>query len=302
VSPVATFRHDPAGPFDLLFQNRYFNFWPAPASDPDAIVLTFPLEGLDAAAAVTLRQEGDGSLTGHVYGPGDHADQARRQALASMSLDIDGVGWPDVGERDEVIGRLQLEYHHIRPALFHSPYEAAASFTIGHRTSIRHARAIRQRMATDFGDTVRVEDESFHAFPHPRQLSEVRSYKGLDELKIERLHAVARAASDGWLDRDRLRLMPEDEALSRLEGLPGVGKFFAQGILYRGAGLVDGITHDDLTYAAIETAYPAETSVNREAVMRVAECWRPYRMWSLVLLHVWLRGAGELPARTFGKV
>jgi DNA-3-methyladenine glycosylase II len=84
------------------------------------------------------------------------------------------------------------------------------------------------------------------------------------------------------LDRARLRSLPESEALEQLRTLPGIGPFFAQGILMRGAGLVDAITDDDLTPRAIELLY----GLNEH---QRAELWRPYRMWAIVLLNVWVR-------------
>src|SRR5439155_8384982 len=65
---------------------------------------------------------------------------------------------------------------------------------------------------------------------------------------------------------------------------------FAQGILMRGAGLVDAVTDDDLTPRAIQLLYALGERPNRAAVLQRAEAWRPYRMWALVLLNVWLRG------------
>src|SRR5258708_25839548 len=83
--------------------------------------------------------------------------------------------------------------------------------------------------------------------------------------------------------------MPEPDALTKLRSLPGIGEFFAQGILMRGAGLVDALTDDDLTPRAIQLLYGLADRPDRAAVMKRAEAWRPYRMWALVLLNVWVR-------------
>src|SRR5207244_11263974 len=108
-------------------------------------------------------------------------------------------------------------------------------------------------------------------------------------VKSERLHAPARAALDGMLDRRRLRALPEADALEQLQTLPGIGPFFAQGILMRGAGLVDAVTDDDLTPRAIQLLYELRERPDHAAVLKRAEAWRPYRMWTVVLLNVWLR-------------
>ena len=143
----------------------------------------------------------------------------------------------------------------MRPSLFHSPYEAAAHFMIGHRISMVQGRKIREQIAREFGQKFTIEDQDFYAFPLPQDLLKVSEYRGLNQTKIDRLHAMAQAALDGWLERDKLRKLDDESALTKLETLPGVGSFFSQGILNRGAGNTDGLTHDDLTYHAIGLRY-----------------------------------------------
>lgn len=57
----------------------------------------------------------------------------------------------------------------------------------------------------------------------------------------------------------------------------------------RGAGLVDAVTDDDITPRAIQLLYGLSDRPDRAAVLERAESWRPYRMWAVVLLNVWLR-------------
>lgn len=276
----------PRGPFDLEAAAARFGGWPRLG---DAIVMAFPVEGWRSSAAVVMRQR-EATVQGEVYARADgDADRAWQQALATVSLDADGTGFLEVGRRDPVIGRLQAEYRNLRPVLFHSPYEAACAFLIGHRITILQTRRIRQRMAEEAGATIDVDGVAFTAFPDPSALLRLDSFPGVAPTKIDRLHQVARAALDGTLDRARLRSLPEAEALQQLRALPGIGEFFAQGILMRGAGLIDAVTDDDLTPRAIQLLYRLAERPDRAAVLERAELWRPYRMWALVLLNVWVR-------------
>jgi len=86
-------------------------------------------------------------------------------------------------------------------------------------------------------------------------LAALAEFPGLPDEKVSRLRGVARAAADGLLDRDRLRALPVSDALTELQGLRGVGPFAAQGILHRGAGLVDEVTDDEVTREAVMLAY-----------------------------------------------
>jgi len=276
----------PQGLFDLETQAAHFGGWPRA---DDAIVMAFPVEGWKSSAAVVLRQQGD-AIRGETYGTSQaDAEKAWQQALATVSLDIDGRGFQEVGRRDPVIGRLQAEYRSLRPVLFHSPYEAACAFLIGHRITIQQTGRLRQQMAESTGVAIALDGTKVFAFPAPRALLKMETFPGVAPVKIERLHAAARAALDGTLDRARLRAVPEAEALQQLRTLPGIGEFFAQGILMRGAGLVDAVTDDELTPRAIQLLYGLRERPDRAAVLERAESWRPFRMWAVVLLNVWIR-------------
>jgi DNA-3-methyladenine glycosylase II len=286
IGSIGSFEAIPQGPFDLEAEAGRFGGW---ARLGDAVVIAFPIEGWRSSAAVLTRQHG-ATITGEVYGAEKaDAERAWQQARASLSLDVDGRGFQDVGRRDPIIGRLQAEYATLRPVLFHSPYEAACSFIIGHRISILQTRRIRQRMGEQVGATIDVDGSTFAAFPDPHALLRLESFPGIAPAKIDRLHHVARAALEGILDRARLRSLPQSDALTQLRTLPGIGDFFAQGILMRGAGLVDAVTDDEMTPRAIQLLYGLPERPNHDAVLERAEAWRPYRMWAMVLMNVWLR-------------
>ncbi|HSP65385.1 MAG TPA: hypothetical protein VLO10_04260 [Candidatus Deferrimicrobium sp.] len=296
-----TFEMTPRGAFDLAYQQQHFGGWAPFVPDPAAVAMAFPVEGWETSAVVVLQQRENGSISGAVHGcAADVAQRAWHQALAVLSLDIDGSGFPAVGERDPVIGRLQRAHRLMRPTLFHSPYEAACNFVIGQRISIVQARALRARMAADSGDRIGVQGMDLAAFPRPQQLLTLTAVRGLADEKLVRLHGIARAALDGTLERRRLRALPVGTALAELSELRGVGPFSAQGILFRGAGVVDGVTDDPVTKEAVQRLYELDHLPDQAAVERLAEVWRPFRTWSQVLLHVWIRGEGGGPAARAG--
>ena len=286
----------PLGPYDLADQSQYFGGWPTLEQHPQTLVLAFPVEGWQGSAAVAVSQASDGAVQLVAHGDAP-ADQAVAQALAVLSLDVDATGWPDVGGRDQVLGDLQRRYRFVRPVLFPTPYEAAAHFVLGHRRSTAQARRLRTALADSHGDPVNIGGQVFHAFPRPQVLAKVAAFPGVEAPRLERLRAIAAAALDGTLDRGRLRALEEEEALAELRQLPGIGDFFAQGILHRGAGSTDAITRDELSLHAIRTAYDLSDATPPAQVLEIGERWRPFRMWATVLLHIDMRRSGALPAQ-----
>ena len=286
---MTSFTVRPRGPFDLAYQNQFFNPWPAIADVPAGaygVAMAFPVEGWSGVAGVAVTQLNPTTVTVEVTaGPGVDVERAHDQALAAMSLDEDGSGWPDVGKRDKTLGALQRTHHDIRPTMFHSPFEAAAAFLIGHRISVATTRRIRARIAEEVGEQVEVAGQTVHAFPTPEQILGAQQLPGVPDAKLERLRGAARAALDGVLDRNSLRALPVDDALATLQQLDGVGPFFAQGILFRGAGLPDGLITDPLSMKQLAERYEL-TDATPAQLEAITEKWRPFRSWATTLLRM----------------
>ncbi len=285
-------------PFDLRNQNDFFGGWPVLKDSPDefSIVIAFPVEGWKESTAVVVSQNKSGELSAEVHGAKDE-DAAIDQVRRCLSLNVDDSDWLEVGKRDKVIGELQQKYHNLRPTLFHSPYEAACSFIIGQRISINQRRVLMKKMSEAHGQKFTIDGQEFYAFPSPDELLKITNFKGLNPNKIERIHGVAQAAIEGPLTSAHLLSLKIEAALDYLLSLNGIGPFYAQAILYRGSGLVDGIADDDLTKYAIAQAYHLDKEPNYDEVLKIAENWKPYRMWCAVLLHVWMRREIGMPKR-----
>jgi DNA-3-methyladenine glycosylase II len=221
---MTTFELVPQGPFSLAAGAAFLEgFSPAAYRGAGAghLHLAFVPDGEEAAAGVCLRQP-DGAVVGEVFGEAD-PDATREQVARILSLDVDGTGFPDVGRRDPVVGRLQARWPGLRPVGFFSPYEAAAWALIGHRIRIVQAARIKQRMADELGQAVDVHGDVRHAFPAPARLAALDGFPGLFARKVENLRSLGEAAAVGRLDGDRLRALPRDEALAELKRLPGIG-------------------------------------------------------------------------------
>src|SRR5690348_2039536 len=98
---MATFSIEPLGDFSLAAARDFaggFSAGIGAQAAENGLLATFPIEGWAASAAVDVWQTDDGVVHGEVHGTAD-TDTARRQVARSLSLDHDGRGWPQVGER-----------------------------------------------------------------------------------------------------------------------------------------------------------------------------------------------------------
>ena len=284
----------PRAPFSLAAAQDFAGGFPAGIGGggigDGSITLAFPVEGTEQSAAIELWQDGDGVVRGRSDADGELLRRAIVQAARSLSLDHDGSGWPAVGERDAVVGRAQREHAFLRPVCFYSAYEAATSFVIGQRIARRQSAVIKRQLAEELGDRPSIAGVEVPAFPRPSRLLELKGARGLNDEKVRRLHGVAQAALDGRLDTEHLRAIPPEEALASLRELHGVGPFTADAVLYRGCGVADGLpASDDLGRTVVRDLYGLPDAGAAD-VERIAEAWRPFRMWAVVLLRMaWTR-------------
>ncbi|HUE67265.1 MAG TPA: hypothetical protein VMP38_03710, partial [Candidatus Acidoferrum sp.] len=177
-------------------------------------------------------------MHGTIYGDAP-LDAVRHQTGRILSLDVDGSGWPAVGRRDPVVGRLQNMFPGFRPVNWSNAYEATAWCLISTRISMRQGQGIKERMCRELGASVDVHGHRLFNFPAPEVLAQLTSFKGLFGRKVEYLNALGRAALAGQLDTDTLRAMPAQDALADLKRLPGIGEFGSQLVRLRALSAVD---------------------------------------------------------------
>jgi DNA-3-methyladenine glycosylase II len=273
----------PKGPFSLEeaanfgFGQRLDGHWDG------AMRLAFCLDGYQDQVGVEARQDAAG-VHCVVEGTGD-ATTVRRQIARVLSLDYDGDEFSKVGERDTIIARLQAAAPGLRPPLFYSPYEAAAWAVISARRPARQMAEVRRRLSEAHGRTFRLAGQEVAALPTPRQLLGVDEVAGLTHEKLARLHDVAAAALDGRLDVERIRSSDPDAAMAELRAIKGIGPFYSALIVVRASGLADVLPYNEpkaLAMAARLYGLPGPPSQAEFHAM--AEPWRPFRTWAVVLL------------------
>jgi DNA-3-methyladenine glycosylase II len=249
--------------------------------------LAFVADGGEDVAGVCVREE-DGVVLGEVYGDA-RVEVVKRQVERILSLDVDGSAFPEVGQRDPVVAKLQARYPGLRPVCFHSPYEAAAWALIGQRIRIVQAAGIKNRMAEELGPTVEIHGVREHAFLGPQKLKTLEGFPGLTPRKVEYLRRLGREAAEQKLEAAYLRSLPEQEALAKLDDLPGIGPFSSGLILLRGAGTPDVLpTSEPRLDRAVAMAYNLKAPPTPGELRRLAQAWRPYRTWVGLHLRIML--------------
>lgn len=100
---------------------------------------------------------------------------------------------------------------------------------------------------------------------------------GLSRPKMRTLRAIAEAC-DGGFDLDGLAALPADEAIAKMTGLHGVGRWTAEVYLLFCLGHADIFPAGDLALVvAVGDAFGHETRPDEKTVRAIARQWSPWR-------------------------
>jgi DNA-3-methyladenine glycosylase II len=118
--------------------------------------------------------------------------------------------------------------------------------------------------------------------PSPAELLEVGPGKlreaGLSWRKISTLRDLAERLSDGRLNPDVLSKLPDEEVMTVLTAIPGIGPWTVQGALLIALQREDVVLPGDLALRkAVQAAYQLDHLPSEQEVLRIAEKWRPHR-------------------------
>ncbi len=101
---------------------------------------------------------------------------------------------------------------------------------------------------------------------------------GLSWRKVGTLRDLAERLSDGRLDTKRLKELPDEEFITELTAVPGIGPWTAQGALLVALRREDVVLPGDLALRkAVRGAYHLDHLPSQEEVLEIAEKWRPFR-------------------------
>lgn len=289
------------GPYDLA-EVALMGFGHRDESSFDgAMRMAFCLDGdHERQIGVVARQNGDRvdlrfqTLPGSPALDGAELDRASRQVARVISADHDGEAFHQLCLADPALAGVHLRAPGFRPALFYSPYEAAVWSIISARRARPQGITMRTRLSQLYGAAFELDGVETPAIPTPSQLLAVESVPGLPADRLPRLYAVAEAAQRGELDAERLRAMPPEEAMAELQRLPGIGPFYSALIVVRACGHADVLSlAEGHSRKATQELYGLAAEPTDAEFEQLAQRWRPFRTWVLVMLRAL---SGRAPA------
>ncbi len=142
----------------------------------------------------------------------------------------------------------------------------------GQQLSVQATRRTLARIQGLFGGHLPSPAELLRADP-----GELRR-AGLSGRKVIALRDLAARLSDGRLSLDVLGTLPDEELISELTKIPGIGPWTVQGALIIALEREDVVLPGDLALRkAVRAAYRLDHLPAPAEVLALAERWRPFR-------------------------
>lgn len=197
-------------------------------------LLSVRVIGADASASIIAVDALDGPFT--------DADVDAAAALVARMLGVERDLAPvhALVAEDAALGPLAERLAGLRPPRFATLWEAFCQIVPFQQVSLSAAVATLNRFVMALGPEVVVDGKSYWGVPTPERVAatdiEALRACGLSAAKARTLRGLAERALAGELTADALEGLSDEDAITRLTRLPGIGRWSAQVALLRGLG------------------------------------------------------------------
>ena len=222
--------------------------------------------------------------------PSDHrVTEARRvlQAMLGLGVDLEGFYW--LAEHDARLCTLARRFVGVRPPRFPSVFEAVVNAIACQQLSLIVGVHLLNRLAQRYGPATSAGDGA-PGFPTPEGLAEANPEDlrdlGFSRSKASAVTALAHRVATGDLDLEALE-DGDDQAMTTLLGLSGIGRWSAEYTLLRGLGRLHVLPGDDVgARNNLQKRFGLDPSGGYDAVAELSRSWAPYG--GLVYFHLLL--------------
>ncbi|MBY0087969.1 DNA-3-methyladenine glycosylase [Brevibacillus sp. M2.1A] len=209
----------------------------------------------------------------------------------TFSADLDlSVIYEQMREEKE-LAILTERFRGLRLMLDADLFQCMVKTIIGQQINLIFAANLSERLVTRAGDPVENSNgEGIIAFPTPDAVArltveDLRSLQ-FSQRKAEYIIDFARAIVNETVDLERLWTMEDEEIITYLTSLRGIGRWTVECLLMFGMGRPDLLPAADIGLRnGIVHLYGMKTKPNENDIRKLGEKWAPWR--SIYCLYVW---------------
>ena len=257
-----------------------------PLNDKPALISVRSVGSVDAPS-LAVEVSGD-SLTSA------DTDEALRLVRRMLATDADISAFYAMALDDPHLEPLVRNMYGLRATCAPTAYEALVLAILGQQISTHVARMLRNLIIETYGDRITIDGETLYAFPRAETLADagpdgLRAIK-FSMRKAEYITGISQQIVSGELSLEAMRDLPDDEIVSGLLALRGVGPWTAHWMLMRAFGRLDGFPQGDLALQRMMGILVGDGApMPPDDALAYSERWSPWRSW----VTTYMFGAGR---------
>ena len=221
-------------------------------------------------------------------------DEALDIVRRMLATDDDIAAFYAMALDDPRLAPMVRNMYGLRPTCAPTAYEALVLAILGQQISTHVAQMLRNLIIETYGDSITIDGETLRSFPRPETLADagpdgLRAIK-FSMRKAEYITGISQQIVSGDLSLEAMRELPDDEIVSGLLALRGVGAWTAHWMLIRAFGRQDGFPHGDLALQRMMGVLVGDGApMPPEDALAYSERWSPWRSW----VTTYMFGAGR---------
>ena len=211
-----------------------------------------------------------------------------------LGLDKDLSAFYRLAADDPFLAPLAKRFRGLKPPRLPSVFECLVNAIACQQLTLTAGIRLLNRLTTTYGTPVR--DRGPRAFPRPSQLAGLSADAlralGFSRAKALSIVALADAIETGAFDTETIESLDDDDAVTELMRLRGIGRWSAEYTLLRGLGRLHVFPGDDVG-ARNNLAHRLQRKgpLDYAAVQDAVQPWQPYA--GLVYFHLLLANLAE---------
>ncbi|HEV7235362.1 MAG TPA: hypothetical protein VGN15_04215 [Ktedonobacteraceae bacterium] len=236
--------------------------------------------------------------------PFEHLSAKIRAVLQRMlGLDIDLTGFYTMAKRDTAVDALAQRFLGMKPPRFPSLFEAFLNAFACQQITLDVGMLLLNRLTEMYGIKFDDGQTVCSAFPRPEEVATASGESlralGLSRQKARAMTELAAALVHAQRDFSPLESMNNEEVITSILPIRGVGRWTAEYVLLRGLGRIDTFPGDDVgAQKNLQRLLYLTEKPTYEAIKAITAPWQPYA--GLVYFHLLLdtlEKKGVLPER-----
>jgi DNA-3-methyladenine glycosylase II len=208
-----------------------------------------------------------------------------------LGMRVDLTAFYELAAKQPLLRELCGRFRGLKPPRFPTVWEGVVNGIACQQLSLTVGIMLLNRLSAACGLAFETRNGVRYAFPRPEDLAiaapeTVRSL-GFSAAKTRALIELGQEISARRLDLELFTELENDQAVSRLEELRGVGRWTAEYTLLRGMGRIDLFPGDDIgARNNLERWMRLRKPLDYGRVVRVISKWKPYG--GLIYFHLLL--------------